>query len=48
MKDKNNHVMKHKYKPIYNKPSNITYTRTLYGIKQYHNLKKCIFGMMLK
>ena len=48
MKDKQNHGMKNKYKRIYNKPSNLTYTRTYYGIKQYHNLKKCIFGMMVK
>ena len=34
--------MKNKFKRIYNKPSNVTYTRTYYGIKQYHtcNLKK--------
>ena len=40
MKDKQNHGMKNKYKRIYNKPSNITYTRTYFGIQQYHNLKK--------
>ena len=34
---------------VYKNPSNITYTRNYYGIKQYHNLKKkFIFGKMLK
>ena len=37
MKDKKNHGMKNKYKRIYNKPSNTTYTITYYGIKQYSN-----------
>ena len=40
MKDKKNHGMKNKNKRIFNKPSNITHTRTHYGIKQVHNLKK--------
>ena len=49
MKDKQtHHEMKHKYERVYNKPLHITYTRTYYGKKQYHDLKKCILGMMLK
>ena len=43
MKDKKNHGMKNKDKRMYNKPSSITYTRTYYGIKQYHNLKKSVY-----
>ena len=48
MKDKKNHGMKNKYKRIFNKPSNITHTRTYYGINKIIILKKCMFGMMLK